>query len=195
VGLQSLVASLRTTGRLPVATIAATLQAVYGLWLSSGALVGILHRVAASGEPTQTGLWEGIRAASFVHADETGWRQNGQNGYLWSFSTPDTRAFVYEKSRSHEVPERALAGFRGVLVSDFYSGYHYYPGLHQRCWVPLLRDLHELEDKHPTEGVKAFVAAVRKVYDAARAFQSAERRERMAARLEFQARLLEVAVP
>lgn len=140
-------------------------------------------------------MWEGIRASSFVHADETGWRQNGQNGSQWSFSTPDTRAFVYAQSRSHGMPEGVLAGFRGVLVSDFYSGYHYYPGLHQRCWVHLLRDLHDLQDKYPTEGVQAFVAAVRKVYDAANGFQSADRRARRAARLEFQARLLEIALP
>jgi transposase len=195
VRLQSLVAFLRTQGRLPVQTLAATLRAVYGLSLSAGAIVGLLHRVAAAGQPPYRRLWERIRAAPFVNADETGWRQSGHNGYLWSFSTPQVRAFVYDQSRSHRVPERMLAGFRGVWVSDFYSGYHYYPGLHQRCWVHLLRDLHDLKKQHPTEGVEAFVKAVRKVYDAAKAFHSEQRLERMAARLDFQAQLVEAAMP
>ncbi len=195
VRLQSLVAYLKSVGRLPVQTIATTLWAVWGLSLSAGTIVGLLHRVAAVGRPTYAGLWEVIRAAPFVHADETGWRQNGQNGYLWSFSTPDTRAFVYDKSRSHCVPERALAGFGGVLVSDFYAGYSYYLRLHQRGWVHLLRDLHDLKQKHPTKAVHAFVGAVRQIYEAAKAFHSPDRRQRMAARLEFQARLLEVAMP
>jgi hypothetical protein len=94
VRLQSLVASLRILGRLPVKTIATTLRAVYGLGLSAGTLVGLLHRVAAAGQPTYRRLWEQIRGAGFVHADETGWRESGQNGYLWSFSTPAARAFV-----------------------------------------------------------------------------------------------------
>jgi hypothetical protein len=61
--------------------------------------------------------------------------------------------------------------------------------------VHLLRDLHELQQKHPTQGVAEFVQAVGKVYDAAKAFQSPNRRVRMGARLDFQARLLEVARP
>ena len=35
--------------------------------------------------------------------------------------------------------------FGGVLVSDFYAAYNHYPGLKQRCWVHLLRDIHELK--------------------------------------------------
>ena len=195
VRLQSLIAYLPTAGRLPVQSIQAALSAVWGLSISAGAIVGVLHRVAKQGQGTYATLLDGIRAHAFVNADETGWRENGRNGYLWSFSTPASRGFVYDKSRSHRVPERTLAGFGGVLVSDFYSGYHYYPGLHQRCWVHLLPDLHALTKQHPSEAVKAFAASVRNVYDAAKAFHSAVRRERVAARLDFQARLLEVAMP
>jgi transposase len=33
-------------------------------------------------------------------------------------------------------------------VTDFYAGYNHLPGPHQRCWVHLLRDLHELKERH-----------------------------------------------
>ena len=39
-----------------------------------------------------------------------------------------------------------VAQFHGHLVSDFYCGYNEYAGKHQRCWMHLLRDLHELKE-------------------------------------------------
>ena len=83
------------------------------------------------------------------------------------------RYFLYDHSRSHCVPEAVLKGFVGVLISDFYSGYHYYLGLHQRCWVHLLRDIRELKLQCPTEGVLAWAQKLRDIYDRAKAFSSA----------------------
>ena len=31
-----------------------------------------------------------------------------------------------------------------MLVSDFYAAYNHYPGLKQRCWAHLLREVHDL---------------------------------------------------
>ena len=41
--------------------------------------------------------------------------------------------------------------FEGVLGSDFYASYNVYTGLHQRCWVRLLRDRHELKEQYPED--------------------------------------------
>ena len=45
--------------------------------------------------------------------------------------------------------------FSGVLVSDFYAAYHHYPGLKQRCWVHLLRDIHDLKILYPKDPAAA----------------------------------------
>jgi hypothetical protein len=82
-----------------------------------------------------------------------------------------------------------------VLISDFYCGYNYYPGLHQRCWVHLLRDVRHLKQEYPTRGVLEWAARLRKVYETAKRFSSACARQRRAARLNLQAQLLELAVP
>jgi len=184
--LSSLVAHLRTVGRLPMGSIAQFLEAMWGLHVSRGQISQALQRVARQGAGTYTALREQIRASSYVHADETGWREGGQNGYVWSFSTPAVRYFEYDKSRAHSVPERVLGeGFRGVLVSDFYSGYHYYPGLHQRCWVHLLRDVSELKKAYPSEGVLAWAKQLRDIYDRSKAFSSTCPKARRAARVGF----------
>ena len=34
---------------------------------------------------------ERVRGSPVVHADETGWREDGHNGYVWAFSAPTQR--------------------------------------------------------------------------------------------------------
>ena len=84
----SLIGSLRTVGRLPLATIQWLLATVYDLPLSEGGIVGALNTVARQGQPTVAALRHRIRASPVVHADETGWREGGKNGYVGSGRRP-----------------------------------------------------------------------------------------------------------
>lgn len=66
--------------------------------------------------------------------------------------------------------KRMMGGeFKGVLVTDFYAGYNDYAGEHQRCWVHLLRDLHDLKKEHSeNEKVLKWAEMVRTIYDRAK---------------------------
>ena len=119
-----------------------------------------------------------IRGSPVVHADETGWREDGVNGYVWTFSTPTERYFL-RRGRGKGVVDEVLGEFpgqgdgmlfSGVLVSDFYAAYSHYAGLKQRCWVHLLRDIDELEALYPQDtGLGQWATAVRQLYDRAKA--------------------------
>ena len=66
------------------------------------------------------------------------------------------------------VDEVLDSSFSGVLVSDFYAAYNHYPGLKQRCWAHLLRDIHDL--KYPEDaGLAQWAEAVHQVYTEAKA--------------------------
>lgn len=179
-GLVSLSTTLREAGRWPVRMIQWYLRTVHRLHLSVGALVGASHRVAAAGQATVAAIQAQIRASPAVQADETGWRESGANGYVWSFSTP-TAAYFAHGSRAGVMVDTVLGeDCTGVLGSDFYAGSHHYPGEHQRCWVHLLRDIHDLRLLYPTDrAVARWAKAVRKVYDRAQAFASDDVRERV----------------
>jgi hypothetical protein len=168
VRLVSLIATLREVGRLPLAVIQHLLQALYGLRLSVGGITGALARVAARAQPLLGEIRAAIRASPVVHGDETGWRENGRNGYAWTFSTPTERVFV-RGSREKAMVDAVLgADFSGVLVTDFYAAYDHYAGLKQRCWAHLLRDIHDLTTQHPTEaGVQGWAKAVSALYQRA----------------------------
>ncbi len=152
VRLTSLIAYLHSSLRLPVEQVRSYLATVHQLRVSAGAVVDLLHAIPNHAGATLQGLRDAIRGSPVVYADETGWREAGQNGYVWSFSTTGAEAvrfYHYDHSRSGRVAREQLgASFRGHLVTDFYAAYNQFPGPHQRCWAHLLRDLHRLKEKH-----------------------------------------------
>ena len=196
VRLVSLLATLREAHRVPVQQIRRLLASLYDLQLSVGSISAASDRVAAAGQGEYRAIRDRIRGSPWVHADETGWRQNGVNGYIWSFSTPTERYFV-RRTRHKEVVDEVLGdAFSGVLCCDFYAAYHHYAGLKQRCWVHLLRDIHDRTVAYPDDRALArWARRVRAVYDAAHRFASADPRRRAAAQARFQQRLLTLCAP
>ena len=195
-GLLAYIALARAELRLPVQLIQWALQALHGLELSEGAIIGALQRVAAVGQATVAEIRATIRASPRVYADETGLREDGVNGYLWSFSTEYERYFV-RGGRNKEVVDEVLGpDFAGVLVSDFYAAYDHYDGPHQRCWAHLLRDIHELTDKHPKDAaLQIWATQVHGVYERACRAQLGPAGARPAAQRLAEADLLEHCQP
>jgi transposase len=169
VRLSSLIATLRTVMRLPIRQIRALLHTLHGFEVSIGEIVEVLHRLRKHAQPVLDDLKATIRASPAVQADETGWREDGENGYIWSVSTPTVRYYEYHHSRAGEVVKQLIGEhFQGVLGSDFYAGYNIHAGLHQRCWVHFLRDVHDLKKKFPQdEALLTWATNVKAIYDEA----------------------------
>ena len=174
--VQSEVRMLREECRLPFRVIQRYLKWRFGLRLSVGELVDLVRGAAEHGREEYGRLRQEIRASPVVYGDETCWREDGRNGYLWSFSTPKVRYFLYRPSRGRTVVEEVLGDeFEGVLVSDFYGAYNVYQGPHQRCWTHLLRDIHRLNEQYPQDpDLARWSLQVREVYDQARAYPGPE---------------------
>ena len=196
VNLLSLIATLREEGRLPIRSVQWYLDTVHQLRLSVGAIVSAIHRTAQRAQPAVAGIVDRIRASPVVHADETGWRQSGANGYVWTFSTPTERYFL-RRGRGKAVVDEALSdAFSGVLVSDFYAAYHHYDGPKQRCWAHLLRDIHDLRTLYPDDTPLAkWADAVLELYRRARACTHPQAKRRRTAQLALERRLLALCQP
>jgi len=174
----SLIVHLRNVLRLPYRQIQMHLETQHQMPISVGGIVELLHRVSAASQEELRSLYDAARASSVIHADETGWREDGQNGYIWVVGVPGPipiRLFHYNRSRSRFVVKGLLGSlsnrFQGVLCSDFLGSYNIYDGPHQRCWVHLIRDLHKLKKEHPERiVVHAWAKAVRHLYDEAQEF-------------------------
>ena len=75
---------------------------------SLGPLVKLFHRLAKLFSPIPSRLIEPYRRAPVKHADETGWRNDGQSGYVWLFATDKISLFLFRKSRSSSVPREVF---------------------------------------------------------------------------------------
>ena len=200
--VQSLVASLHIGCRVPMRMIGKLMRELYGLHLSEGAVVKLLDGVREAGESELARLREKVRTSAAVCADETGWRQNGDNGYLWGFFTAGERYFEYRKSRAAQVPEEILGeDFGGTITCDFYAAYNKLGAL-QRCWFHLLKDARELAEinaDRPEVGV--WVEALGALYEEAKACSlalcnlPAQHRVRQQQRRHFERKAIALARP
>ena len=193
--LMSLIAYLKIVCRVPVGLIRQLLSSLYDLDVSKGEICELLHEVARMGKDEYAALLEKVRGSPVVHGDETGWREDGVNGYLWSFSTPRVRYFTYNHSRAGSVVNEVPESFMGALVADFYGGYNIYEGIKQRCWIHFLRDLKSLAEK--CESAAPWVGSVKDVYYRAKATVqlSCGEEERQKLRQGFESELLALARP
>jgi hypothetical protein len=196
VRLASLIGTLRTVHRLPLAQIQRLLAALYGLHLSLGGLQDLLRRLRGALAPVRAELEAQARASPSQHLDETGWREDGHNGYLWTQATAGpapTRLFSYDPSRAGVVADRLLDGYEGVVVSDGYVAYDHLALAKQRCWAHLMRTAHKLKEAHPDDApLRAWVGALKTLYGHAGAVaqqESLSARQRAAAAQDAERRL------
>lgn len=170
VSVQALVATLHIGCRIPMKMVRGLLREMFGLRISEGEVVELLDGTREAGKQEIAELLEAVRGSPAVCGDETGWRQDGDNGYLWTFATPRVRWFLYRKSRSGEVPKEVLGEeFSGVVSCDFYGGYNKL-GVLQRCWAHLLKDAKELAQINADRPeVVGWVEALGALYEEAKA--------------------------
>jgi transposase len=94
-------------------------------------------------EPDQKKILSEIKKESYMHSDETGFRVDGINRYVWGIFTKTNAIFMAGKTRAQKYFKKLIFDFKGVLVVDGYKGYDFYK-LKQRCWAHLIRDFKEL---------------------------------------------------
>jgi transposase len=121
------------------------------LGLSQGTLWAALHQLAGRLEQVPQRLLLDYRRAPVKHADETGWRNDGLNGYAWLFCTALTSVFRFRQSRSASIPQEVFGPkpLPGVLVVDRYKGYNQAPCAIQYCYSHLLREVQDLAKEFP----------------------------------------------
>ena len=115
----ALIARLHKEVGMPLAKMAALLRERFGLTVTPGGLVQVLHRAARVAAPTYAALCAQIRGSPVVSPDETGWRVGAVRHWLWAFATPETTVYRMCHGRGFDEAAEVLgADFDGVLVRD-----------------------------------------------------------------------------
>lgn len=140
-----------------------TISRMWGKEVSTSSLQNILHYLADRVRPAIGKLEGDLQRSHVKHADETGWRTDGKNGYTWLFATPDISLFYFNKNRSAEIPAKVLGKEKlpGILIVDRYNAYNKVPCKIQYCYEHLKRDLIDVKEKNPkNEEIDRFVKAL-----------------------------------
>jgi hypothetical protein len=126
------------------------LTTYFGLSVSRGTLQAMVAEVARLFGLAYKRLIKLMRQQAVVHVDETGWRVDGHNHWLWIFVTEVVSRYVLSRSRGSKVPKALLGdAFEGVVIRDFFRADG--PLAHPKAkgWAHLLRDTHALTKGQP----------------------------------------------
>lgn len=118
--------------------------------ITPGGLVDLWRRTAQALLPWYEQIGKEAKNSATLHADETGWRVNGETHWLWCFCNPRNCYYMVDESRGREAINLFFTEtYKGVLIHDFWRPYEHVlleeGGEHQCCLVHLLRELDHID--------------------------------------------------
>lgn len=147
--------------RLPYRIIAQVTEHLFGVGLSASGAIRHLRYLAGYYAPTEEAHLRAMLKNNFVHLDETKINIEGIDHYVWVFTDGRHVIFRMTQTREADIVREVLAGYQGVLVSDFYPGYDGVPCRQQKCLVHLIRDINDDLWKAPFDKeLEAYAAEV-----------------------------------
>jgi len=147
--VQAIVALCTGAYRLSKRTTQEVMADLFGLAMSLGT---IPHLEQATVQAVAAPVAEAqayIRTQPSAHLDETGWREGRTRAWLWVAVTTWVTGFAVRLSRGAKVAQALLGDrFCGILVTDRWSAYTWYPTRwRQVCWAHLLRDFEAMIER------------------------------------------------
>jgi transposase len=125
------------------------MREVFGVPMSVGTIRPLEQTMTAAVTAPVEEARTYVQEQAVAHLDETSWRQGDKHAWLWVAVTSWVTVFVIRLSRGGSVARELLGEtFAGILVTDRYSAYNWYPvRWRQVCWAHLLRDFAAIRDR------------------------------------------------
>jgi len=130
-----------------------------GIYLSRSTLVTHVTAVAAAVRPIYDVLSAQIRAARYLHLDDTPvkvmdpGRGHTATARIWVYRSEQEAVFQYTETREGRHPALFLGPYRGAIVADAYAGHERLYGLDLAtavgCWAHVRRKFYELLEQEP----------------------------------------------
>jgi predicted RecB family nuclease len=130
-------------------TIIEDLGETFGYWFPYSIVAGFKTIAADYYKKSYDNLIRKISKGDLIHIDETKISTKGTTNYVWAVTNMDSVIYTHSSTREGEMIKEKLSGFKGVLVSDFYTAYDSFPCQQQKCLIHLIRDINEDILKNP----------------------------------------------
>jgi transposase len=147
--VQAIVALCTGAYHLSKRTTQDVMADLFGIPLSLGTIANLEHATVQALAAPVAEAQTHVREQSHAHLDETGWREGHARAWLWVAVTAWVTVFVVRLSRGGKVAQELLGErFCGILVTDRWSAYTWYPTRwRQVCWAHLLRDFEAMIER------------------------------------------------
>ena len=134
--------------RLPYRKIADRFEQLHELELSGAAAWHATERAARAGRCEYEQIRRQIQQADVVHIDETGIKRDGEQAWIWTFTTENHTLYAVRESRGSDVPAEVLGeDFAGTVICDGWTAYPAFSDNLQRCWAHILREAEDVAEK------------------------------------------------
>lgn len=133
--------------------------------ITAGGLVDGWRRLAAALSPWYEQIARQAKDSAVLHADETGWRIDGQTHWLWCFCNHRNCCYQIDRSRgSPALLKFFTEAFAGTLVTDFWRAYESVCAEdRQYCLPHLLRELLKVDERNDAIEWRAFAKQLRRL--------------------------------
>lgn len=133
--------------------------------LTSGGLIDAWRRLAVVLTDWYEQIAEEARKSAVLHADETGWRVEGQTHWLWCFANHTVCYYMIDRCRGSPALQKFFGeAFAGTLIHDFWAPYESIETAdRQYCLVHLLRELEKVDLRNDSAEWQAFAKKLRRL--------------------------------
>jgi transposase len=142
---------LKITIRMPSKKVTELLESMFNLKISDGEVYKMLEQLSEAYGGYYGGLKQKIIEAKMKNIDETGWRVDGKNHWLWTFLNQEVALYEITKKRNNDTPTQVLGNQKGKFFGSdghaLYTPFKEKSGAkRQACWTHLLRNAKELAE-------------------------------------------------
>ena len=133
--------------------------------LTPGGLVDAWQRLAEILVEWYEQIGTQARQSAYLHADETGWRVNGQTHWLWCFANAQVCYYMIDRCRGQPALQKFFTEtFEGVLITDFWAAYESVEAAdRQYCLPHLLRELEKVDQHNDSAEWRVFAKKLRRL--------------------------------
>ena len=116
----------------------------FKIYVSTTRMTSFKEIIAQKYIPAYKEIIARINESKLIHIDETIAKIKQIDGYVWVFADYECVYYEFRETREPDFLKELLSEFKGVLISDFYTGYDGIGCEQQKCLVHLIRVLNEV---------------------------------------------------
>jgi transposase len=139
------------TGRLGAShrDVTEAMAVLYGLTLATGSVSAIQRQVSEALRAPVDEAARFVQQQAAQHVDETGWRECGQQKWLWVNATRDVTTFeVLDGRGADEAKQMISPSAGGIVTTDRYGSYNWLASRRRQvCWAHLRRDFQAMVER------------------------------------------------